>query len=380
MPYRLRKKLGQSVCYFIEEIIDGMQDSVRVIGRDGTVLFVNKAMEQTLGKDIIGKKCYELLGHTCPCDNCVSKYAIEGCFCSKEEKINGRTFAVTSSPLRSDKDDSIEAVVEVLHDITELKELSIELKIQNQKLKQDLAMARRLQCSLLPKQQPLNDKIDFSFIYRPCDTLGGDFLDIFRIDENHIGVYIADVSGHGVAASMLTMFLRTALNKSTFSPAEALTQLYEYYNRNNFADELYIAVFYGIINTADYTVTYSNAGLNVCPIIYSRNSFKILRAPGIPISNWVENPSYTEFTESIRPRDKIFFSTDGIIELKNPENSQFGEDRILEHLLESDFEPAHTLSELIDKAIVFSTGKNADDNSDNSSIIDDITVALIEIK
>lgn len=380
MPYRLRKRFGVSACNFIEEIIDGMQDWVRVIGKDDTILFINKAMEQVLGKDLIGKKCYEILGRSSPCPNCVSRDAIGGCSCSKEEIINGRTFAITSSPLKNDETGSIEAVIEVLHDITELNELSIELKTQNHRLKQDLAMARRLQCSLLPKKQPLNDKVDFSFIYRPCETLGGDFLDIYSIDENHMGIYIADVSGHGVAASMLTMFLRTALDKSMLSPSKALTQVYEYYNRNEFANELYIAVFYGIINTSDYTITYSNAGLNVCPVIYSRDSFQILRAPGIPISNWVERPNYAEFTVDIKAKDKIFFYTDGIIEVKNKENCQFGEERILEHLLESSFEPAQTLSDLIDKAVVFSAGTPGENISDNSSIVDDITVALIEIK
>lgn len=375
MPNKLRRKFGSTACSFIEVVIDGMLDWVRVINRDDVVVFINKSMREALGQDyIVGRKCYEILGRTAPCKNCLSRQNLPDWSASKEEYINGRIFSVTSSPIKNEETGEIEAIIEVLHDITELKELSQELERQNERLKEDLAIARSLQCSLLPKNQLVTNKLDFSFIYRPCDTLGGDFLDIFQIDENHVGIYIADVSGHGVAASMLTMFLRTALDKSQLSPSVVLSQLYRYFNRNGFSDELYIAIFYGIIDTSNYTFTYSNAGLNVCPIVYSNDSFQILRAPGIPISNWVDDPEYVEVTINIAPKDRMFFYTDGIIEIRNKYNVQFGEDRLVEHLLESNLQPSVTLSKLIDKALAFSESRDTHD------IIDDITVALVEIK
>jgi len=374
LPYKFRKKIGPSACTFIEEIIDGMQDWVRVINEDDTIIFVNKSMRQALGMNIVGQKCYETLGRTAPCQNCVSRRNLPNWSGYKEENINGRTFSVTSSPLKSDDAQSEYAVIEVLHDITELKELSVALENQNERLKEDLLMAKRLQCSLLPKESLTCDKIDFSFIYRPCETLGGDFIDIFKLDDDHIGLYIADVSGHGVAASMLTMFLRTALDKSLLSPARALTQLYTDYNKNEFFSELYIAIFYAVIDTKNNTITYSNAGLNVCPILFSKDDFQILRAPGIPISNWVESPNYTEITIRTKSKDRLFLYTDGIIEIRNKKNVQFGEERVVEHLLESELQPSQTLAKLIDKAISFC------DNGNPDNILDDITVALLEIK
>lgn len=374
LPYKFRQKIGPTACSFIEEIIDGMPDWVRVINKDDTVIFVNKPMREALGSDIVGQKCYELIGQTSPCQNCVSRRNYPGWCKSKEETLNGRIFSVSSSPLKGDDSASEDAVIEVLHDITELKELSIALERKNEHLKEDLLMARRLQCSLLPKKLSVSEKLDFSYIYRPCESLGGDFLDIFKIDDNHVGLYIADVSGHGVAASMLTMFLRTALDKSELSPSKALTKLFADYNINDLANELYIAVFYGVIDTKNYTFNYSNAGLNVCPILYSKNDFQILRAAGIPISNWVEDPDYREVTININPNDRLFFYTDGIIEIRNKKNEQFGEDRVVEHLLKSQLQPSQTLSELIEKAIAFSEYSNPD------YIIDDITVALLEIK
>ena len=373
MPYKFRKKLGPSACSFIEEIIDGMQDWVRVINKENTIIFVNKSMRKALGMDIVGQKCYRLLGKTSPCNNCVSR-CLTNCPNTKEEIINGRTFSVTSSPLKNNDADSEEAVVEVLHDITDLKNMSIALEAQNTLLKQDLLMAKSLQYTLLPKESLTCEKIDFSYIYKPCETLGGDFIDIFKMDEDHIGLYIADVSGHGVAASMLTMFLCTALDKSQLSPSKALSQLYKSYNGNNFFHELYIAVFYVVLDIRNNTMTYSNAGLNVCPILFSGNKYQILRVPGIPISNWLEDPGYTEVTININSKDRLFLYTDGIIEVRNKLGNQFGEERLLEHLLESDLPPQQTLSSMVQKAISFS------DKGSQNDITDDITVALLEVE
>lgn len=370
MQYKFRKNLSPSACSFIEEIIDGMQDWVRVINKENIIIFINKSMREALGHDIVGQKCYQLLGKNSPCTNCVSR-----CLTHrpdiKEEVINGRTFSVTSSPLKSSEAISEEAVIEVLHDITDLKQMSLSLEAQNDLLKQDLLMAKSLQYTLLPKESLSCEKIDFSYIYRPCETLGGDFIDIFKLDDEHIGLYIADVSGHGVAASMLTMYLCTALDKSQLSPSKALTQLYKNYNGNNFFRELYIAVFYVVLDIRNNTLTYSNAGLNVCPILFSGNEYKILRVPGIPISNWLENPEYTEVTININPKDRLFLYTDGIIEIRNKLGNQFGEERLLEHLLETNLPPQQTLLSMIQKAMSF---------YDKSNQNDDITVALLEIK
>jgi sigma-B regulation protein RsbU (phosphoserine phosphatase) len=331
-------------------------------------------MREAIGHDMVGQKCYEFLGRNSPCCNCVSRYDDENCSHVKEEVINDRVFSVSSSPLKNAETGDIDGVIEVLHDITEIKKISSALERQNERLRNDLSMARRLQYSLLPNKHLAGETLDFSFIYKPCDMLGGDFLDIYKIDESHFGIYIADVSGHGVAASMLTMFLRAAIDKSSLSPAKVLNALNRDFNKNGFEDNLYIALFYGILDISNYTITYSNAGLNVCPIVYGKDNFEILRASGIPISTWIENPIYTEKTISFKPKDRMFFYTDGIIEIRNEEKEQFGEDRIVDHLLNSDLSTSDTLLTLIDKAYKFL------ESSNQKSIMDDITVALIEIK
>jgi len=358
---------------FIKDIIDGMYDWVRVLDRDNNIIYLNKAMAEGLGDYPIGKKCYNVLGKDEPCDNCISRQTVfEGHPHEKEEIINGRIFSVMSSPVK-DESGNIVAVVEVLRDVTHMKQLYKKILQQNKKLKSDLNIARKLQCSLLPKEL-LKDKIDFAFLYKPCEALGGDFLDIFEVDSNHVGIYIADVSGHGVSASMLTIFLRSSIDKKTLSPAEALVKLYKEFSNQGFAKDLYITVFYAIIDLENGKMVYSNAGHNVSPIVFNKERFEVLRVPGLPISNWVENAEYTDICTTLQKGDRLFLYTDGIIELKNNSNEQFGEERLLKILLSDLSVPSIVLNRIVESACSFA------DIEDSSSIADDITVALLEIK
>ncbi len=359
----------------IEHIINGMYDWVRVIDTDDKLIYVNKAMSESLDHALIGQKCYTAIGRDTPCENCVSRSAVfNGTPQLKEEIIQGRIYSVMSSPIK-DNEGNIVAVVEVLRDITEMKNLQKEILNQNRKLQSELNLARKLQCSLLPKELP-GDRIAFSYIYKPCETLGGDFLDIFKIDDDHIGVYIADVSGHGVAASMLTVFLRSSINKKLLSPATALKKLYKEFNTDYSDQDFYITVFYAIIDLKSNTLVYSNAGHNVSPILFNQKSkrFDLLRVPGIPISNWVEEPVYLDSEISLEHSDRLFLYTDGIVELKNSNNEQYGEDRLVSVLLGENISPDVILNQIIESASSFAGIKNYNE------ISDDITMALIELK
>jgi sigma-B regulation protein RsbU (phosphoserine phosphatase) len=358
---------------FITNIIDGMRDWVRVLDINDNVLYMNKPMKHAFANCPPGKKCYEYIGRLEPCENCISRKAVfnDRAF-EKEEQIEDDFFSVMSSPVKNIEGEII-GVVEVLRNITVVKKLQGNLLIQNKKLQDDLEVAHKLQCRLLPHHSP-EDKLNFSFIYHPCEHLGGDFIDIFKIDESHTAIYISDVSGHGVSASMLTIFLRSAIDKHNLSPSYVLQKLYTEFNTNDFDPDLYIAMFFAIINVNEKTVTYSNAGLNVPPIVFGPNRLEFLRIPGIPISNWVEKPSYIDNQIHLGKDDKIFFYTDGIIEIKDQDNRQYGEERLLNKLLKSSISPSSTLNSILKDAMSFASLDSV------SNAGDDITMALISIK
>ncbi len=358
---------------FIENILDGMYDWVRVVDFDNNVLYMNRAMAEDLGEQSSAKKCFEMIGRSEPCENCVSrKTLMEGRTEEKEELINGRTFSVMSSPLKN-ADNKVIAAVEVLRETTQLKKLYEETQEQNRRMKNEVDMARKLQTSLLPHLT--NDsRIDLSLFFLPCESLGGDFVDVFYIDPSHLGIYVADVSGHGVQASLMTVFLRSTINKKLLSPAMALEELYNEFNQSRLDDELYITIFYSIIDLGSKTMLYSNAGLNITPVIYSDDRFELLRMPGIPISNWLEKPGYKDGSLNLLPGDKLFLYTDGILEMRNNDNEQFGEDRLLDILLKNHSKPRKLLQKIKQTAFTFAGVNSADE------LRDDVTLALLELK
>lgn len=296
---------------FILDILDGMHDWVRVVDRDNSVIFMNRSMEEAMElEDLGGKKCYELMGRNEPCGICITRKAVfDGKSYKKEEVYGNRTFSIMSSPIIAD-DGTIHYAVEVLRDITKEKELENHIIKQNLKLQQDLDMARKLQLQLLPRgfQVP---GLDFAFLYHPCDDLSGDMVNFFQIDRERIGFYIADVSGHGVSASMLTVFLISILNRRSPSPSRALYRLFKQFNAGDFDKNSYITVFYAVYNLRTHMLCYSNAGHNCIPIICGAEGDQKLFMPGIPISNWVDKPDYRDASVYLNPGERLFLYTDG---------------------------------------------------------------------
>lgn len=296
---------------FILDILDGMHDWVRVVDRENSVIFMNRSMEESLElEDLAGKKCFELMGRDAPCDVCITRKAVfDGRSYKKEEVYGNRTFSIMSSPIIAD-DGTIHYAVEVLRDITKEKELENRIIKQNLKLQQDLDMARKLQLQLLPRGLQVPG-LDFGFLYHPCDDLSGDMVNLFQIDKEHVGLYIADVSGHGVSASMLTVFLISILSRRTHSPSRALYRLFKQFNAGDFDKNSYITVFYAIYNLRTHLLSYSNAGHNCIPIICGAEGVKKLFMPGIPISNWMDKPDYKDASVYLNPGERLFLYTDG---------------------------------------------------------------------
>ncbi len=365
---------GDSKFRFIIDILDGMYDWVRVVDRYNSVIFMNRSMQESLGiKDLCGKKCYELLGRTSPCENCVSRRAVfEGKTLKKEEHLNERIYSVMSSPILPVTGD-IKYVVEVFRDITKEKALEKKILNQNYTLQHDLETAKMLQLQLLPHDIQF-PSLDYAILYKPCAELSGDMVNVFNVDEDHIGIYIADVSGHGVSASMLTIFLISILNKKTHSPSSALYRLFKQFNESDFDKDSYITVFYGIYNTSTCVLSYSNAGHNCVPIVCGKDGVQQLYMPSVPVSNWLDKPQYYDAAVYLQPGDRFFLYTDGVIDqwLEDPDK------------LISD---ENILSILMDRTINLDTvlGKiaeyiRANLKEKNLKLKDDVTMAVIQPK
>ncbi len=316
------------------DVLEGMADWVRVIDKFGIIIYANKTMKKDLGEDIVGKRCYEVLGKQSPCDFCITERSIAtGEIVQKEERVGDKYFSVKSSPV-ADSEGNIYAAVEVFRDVTRQRMLEKELKEKNKKMKKDLCFAKTLQEKILPKKGKYgNIKIDH--MYKPCELLSGDMYDVFYIDDEHIGIYISDVVGHGITASMMTMFVRQtvrAIKDDYKSPGKTLTELHKRFIDLDLDDDEYFTIFYGIFNNRTNEFKYANAGHNCIPILFNDEEIQLLKMKGYPISYIFDDIYYKESSIELKPKDKILFYTDGITEVKNREKEEFGVERVIDSI------------------------------------------------
>lgn len=313
------------------EIVDGMIDWVRVVDKNNMVLYANKKMREELG-EIVGKKCYEVFCTKKNCEYCISKTTIEnGSILKKEASIAGRTYTVISSPMK-DKSGEVVYSVEVFRDITKEKDLAKKIKEKNKKMSDDINFARNMQIRMLPPKGMYNG-LSIDYLYESSELLSGDFFDVFKIDEENTGVYICDVVGHGVSASLLTVFVRQSIRtiaKGNIGLNKTMKELHKTFLSLNLDYDKYFSVFLGIYNKTTHEFSYVNAGHNSEPILLKNDGeIVLLNSKGYPIANIFDNVKYDENKLNLSVGDKLFLYTDGITEAKNDENQQYGIERLI---------------------------------------------------
>lgn len=314
------------------KIVDGMIDWVRVVNKNNVVLYANKRMKEDLG-DITGRLCHDIFCTGKKCESCISKTTInDGSILQKEATINDKTYMVISSPLK-DISNEIVCSVEVFRDITKEKELTRSIREKNKKMSDDINFARNMQIRMLPPKGMYNGlKIDY--LYESSEQLSGDFFDVFKIDDENTGVYICDVVGHGVTASLLTVFVRQSLRtiaKGNIELNKIMKELHKTFLSLNLDYDRYFSVFLGIYNKTTHEFKYINAGHNSEPILLKNSGdINLLQSKGYPIANIFDNVKYEEKSTSLEVGDKLFLYTDGITEACHDEKGQYGINRLID--------------------------------------------------
>lgn len=142
----------------------------------------------------------------------------------------------------------------------------------------DLQLAARLQRDFLPAERIEAGPVCFTSYYRPCTWVSGDIFDVFRLDEQHYGFYLADAVGHGVAAGLLTMYIKHAIRpKRIFKggyelvpPGKVLARLNDQLAEQSLPDSQFITAFYGVINFVTLQLDYAVAG-HPPPLVFDRS-------------------------------------------------------------------------------------------------------------
>ena len=253
-----------------------------------------------------------------------------------------------------------------------------ELQQINARLQRDLAAAAKIQKSLLPSTLPKFNDLRFAWCFRPCEELAGDNLNVIPFDDDHLGVYVLDVSGHGITASLLAVTLHRVLS----SPAEhgSITrrprqgggwdlippaQVAEQLNRE-FSMHLeyrqYFTILYGILHRPTLEFRFVSGG-HWGPIHLPREEkAKLIHAPGFPVGVF-EDTKYEEHVVQLAPGDRMFLYSDGIPEARNQSGDQFDYQRIEQSLEGSrGCSLSECLSELIKQVDHFQNGEPQDDD------------------
>jgi len=223
-----------------------------------------------------------------------------------------------------------------------LHQANKDLEFQKLRLEADQAQAAEYVRSLLPKT--LNGKVNINSYFQPSTQLGGDSFDFYWVDQDHLVIYLLDVSGHGVGAALLSVsvinLLRTKGLQSKnvneivdlTDPSQVLKTLNEYFQMSKYND-LYFTIWYGVYNKNTQKLTYSSAGHPPAILISpSRpDQPRCLKTSGLPIGI-IPEAIYQNASCSVEPQSELYIFSDGVYEMTQKDNKVRTFDDFLELL------------------------------------------------
>jgi len=211
------------------------------------------------------------------------------------------------------------AIADLRRDIFDLREINGIARGAGETLDEEMRLAARLQRDFLPRRMPEIGDAKFSVLYRPISFVSGDIYDITRLDETHVGFYIADAVGHGLPAALLTMFIKKALQTKRIvgntyeiiSPDISLAELNDDICAQDLSSCNFCTAVYGVLDVSDLTLTYARAG-HPAPVLVRRDgSFEELEADGCLLGVF-EDAKFEARQVKLAPGDRVVLYTDGV--------------------------------------------------------------------
>ena len=277
--------------------------------------------------------------------------------------------------------DGISPVIKHLHffqTLTNIIIVAIENKrlysehLHQESIRKEMELASRMQTNLIPNPDslPNNEFLYVAAYYHPHFEVGGDYYDCLKLSDNEYGFCIADVSGKGMAAALIMSNFQASL-RALFTTQISLNDLAIRLNNivmTNTNGEKYITVFLAKYNTTNRQLSYINAG-HIPPAFLSENKvFKYLKegCPGFGMLN--EIPKITVGTVDVLPGSKLLLCTDGLVEMENDKNVEFGFSEI-ERYMESEESMDSTIWKIMQRLNIYKGRK---------SFFDDISILGIK--
>lgn len=247
------------------------------------------------------------------------------------------------------------------------EKLESEIAIKTDAIERDLQFAREFQVKLMPQKYPhlnaaaKNDmmRLDFYHIYKPASSVSGDFFDVLKLSDSTVGIFIADVMGHGVRSALVTAILTTLMqNIKSYAeqPAEFLQRLNSHFYQmiHSSGELIFASAFYLVLDLENKTARFASAG-HPSPLLVDRRDGKT-----VPLTpHLTNNPAlglfaeshYQTFSRAINKQDLFLMFTDGVFECTDHHDKEFGQARLQQLVEAHQTTDLHSLMALIVKTI-----------------------------
>ncbi|MEG2174972.1 MAG: SpoIIE family protein phosphatase, partial [Oscillospiraceae bacterium] len=208
---------------------------------------------------------------------------------------------------------------------------------EKERIGAELDVAKHIQASMLPSIFPAfpeRPELDIYATMTPAKEVGGDFYDFFLIDDDHLGVVMADVSGKGVPAALFMVIAKTLLKnvaQTGLSPKAVLEKVNKQLCAGNEA-EMFVTVWLGILEISTGKLACGNAGHEYPVLKRVNGDYTLLKDKHGFVLAGMEHSRYTEYALQMNPGDRIFLYTDGVPEATNANDELYGTDRMLDTL------------------------------------------------
>lgn len=216
----------------------------------------------------------------------------------------------------------------------DLAEANTILKLQKDEIDRNLQMAQKIQLNLIPNERtyPKRQELNFDGLYKAMDAVGGDIFDVIRCGRNAFGILMADVSGHGIPAALVTAMAKVSFNTHAQQYGVKTSEVCSKVNRdithllgNDFSH--YLTAFFGIIDLEKKAFHFTNCGHHPA-LLVRRSNVLTLGSPG-PFIGFIENALFHDESIDLEPGDRLVLFTDGIVEAKNAEGKLYDTPRLI---------------------------------------------------
>jgi PAS domain S-box-containing protein len=373
-----RKKAEEEILVqkaYHEKLFNSAPEAIVLHSNDDIVVNVNDEFTRLFGysrDEAIGKPINELVA---------SKDFREEAATLSSQVIRGKRVEVDSRRRRKDgtlvdvsilgapifHGDTQMGVYAIYRDITERK------RAEEARLRatEEARMARHIQMNLLPKSNPEVPGYEISGRNVPALNVGGDYFDFIWLDDHRLAIAIGDVSGNGLAASLVMANLQATIRGQALfatDPKDCLERANKLLFRSTDV-RTFVSLFYGILDIRAHTLEYASAGQDM-PILFSEGAGPVtLQTRGI-VLGVKEDAAYVREVISISPNDRLLIYTDGICEAMNERMEEFGEERLTEIVRRNDRAP---VGELVD-TILGAVNNHVGDAAEG----DDMTLILLK--